>query len=57
MLLSAVSLAASAQPAQKAHRIGFIASTSSISEMRTVNPATTAFVQGLRELGYVEGRK
>jgi len=56
MLLSAVSLAASAQPAQKAHRIGFIASTSSISEMRTVNPATTAFVQGLRELGYVEGR-
>lgn len=55
MLLCAASLAASAQPAQKVHRIGFIASTSSISEMRTVNPATRAFVQGLRELGYVEG--
>ena len=48
----AAPLAARAQPAGKAYRIGFLGGTS-----RTANTSmTNAFSQGLRELGYVEGQ-
>jgi putative ABC transport system substrate-binding protein len=42
-------LAAEAQRAEKIHRIGFVSSTSP-------GPRNEAFLQGLRDLGYVEGR-
>ena len=53
------SLAAEAQPVRKMHRVGFIFTTSPVSEMAGPEPAHPlfrAFVQGLRDLGYVEGQ-
>src|SRR6185436_12390757 len=45
-------LAAGAQPADKIARIGYLA-----ADLATTNPRfREAFRQGLRELGYVEGR-
>src|SRR5262245_49296447 len=46
------------QPA-KVHRVGYIASTAPVSDLVGANPndpVARAFVQGLRELGYVEGK-
>lgn len=45
----AAPIAAMAQPAGRIHRVGFVSPTSA-------GPRNVAFVQGLRELGYVEGR-
>jgi len=45
----AAPLAAEAQTAEKVYRIGMLGSSSS-------DPLVEAFKQGLRELGYVEGR-
>src|SRR5262245_3905303 len=52
--LLAAPLAAGAQPAGKVPRIGFLGSTSA-SDLR-IGPMIEAFRQGLRDLGYVEGR-
>ena len=52
-------LAARAQQPAKVHRVGFIASVAPVSELVGANPNNTVardFVQGLRELGYVEGK-
>ena len=52
-------LAASAQQAVKVHRVGLIFPSPPVSEMagpEPVNNGARAFVQGLRALGYVEGR-
>ena len=51
--LLAMALAATAQPAGKVHRIGWLA-----TGVRPVgpHPLLEAFRQGLRDLGYVEGR-
>jgi putative tryptophan/tyrosine transport system substrate-binding protein len=48
-----MALAATAQPAGKVHRIGWLA-----TGVRPVGPYSLleAFRQGLRDLGYVEGR-
>jgi len=48
----AAPLAAQAQPAAGVHRIGFVSATSPSPS----NPQFDAFHQGLRELGYVEGK-
>jgi len=48
-MLIAVAVIAEAQQAKKGPRIGFLSGTSS-------NPRREAFSQGLRELGYVEGK-
>lgn len=47
--LGAAPLAAEAQRAERVYRIGFLSPTSP-------DPRRDAFLQGLRELGYVEGR-
>ena len=52
VLLLAVSVSAQAQQATKVHRIGLILSSSPTLG----GPASDAFRQGLRELGYVEGK-
>src|SRR5262249_23121865 len=55
----AAPLGAGAQRVGKVYRVGIIASTSPVSEMagpEPVHPSIRAFVQGLRSLGYVEGR-
>jgi len=44
-----------AQPPAKVHRIGFLA-TSAISTTWRAQPNLRAFLEGLRELGYVEGQ-
>jgi putative ABC transport system substrate-binding protein len=49
VVLLVVPLAAGAQRTEKTHRIGFVSPTSS-------GPRNDAFLQGLRDLGYVEGR-
>ncbi len=52
-------LAAGAQQAGKVYRVGLIVVATPVSELagpEPVNPAFRAFVQGLRALGYVEGR-
>ena len=43
---------AGAQPAGKAHRIGFLGNSTAALEAHLVGP----FREGLRELGYVEGQ-
>ncbi len=48
----AVALAADAQPAKKVARIGFLASSS----LERIESRLAAFQQGLRELGYVDGK-
>ena len=40
-----------AQPSERVHRVGWIAATGRLQE-----PYNVAFVQRLRELGFVEGR-
>ena len=50
--LLATPLAAEAQPAGGAHRIGFLGNTTPALEANLVGP----FREGLRELGYVEGQ-
>jgi putative tryptophan/tyrosine transport system substrate-binding protein len=57
--LLAAPLAAEAQQAGKVYRVGFILTTSPVSEMagpEPVHPLVRAFVHGLRALGYVEGQ-
>ena len=52
-------LAAEAQEAGKVYRVGLVFTTSPVSEMtgpEPVHPSAKAFVQGLRALGYVEGK-
>ena len=44
------------QPAQKIPRVGFIATLSPVSVLRTDNPAAQGFARGMAELGYVEGK-
>jgi putative tryptophan/tyrosine transport system substrate-binding protein len=51
--------AGEAQHAGKVYRVGTIAGASPISELvgtDPVNPAARAFVHGLRDLGYVQGK-
>ncbi len=52
VLLLAGSVAVHAQPAARVHRIGYVSPTS----LNPSNPQFDAFRQGLRELGYVEGK-
>ena len=52
-------LAAQTQQAEKIYRVGFMFSTSPVSEMMGPDPPhphARAFVHGLRDRGYVEGR-
>ena len=51
-LLFALCGSAEAQQTKKVHRIGYLAGTSASA----VSTRTDAFRQGLRELGYVEGK-
>ena len=51
--------AGQAQTTGKVHRVGFIVTTSPLSEItgsEPVHPSVRAFVQSLRSLGYVEGQ-
>jgi ABC-type uncharacterized transport system substrate-binding protein len=55
----AAPVAAEAQAVAKVYRVGLIFTTSPVSEMagpEPVHPSARAFVQGLRALGYVEGK-
>ena len=57
--LLAAPRAVGAQQAGKVYRVGLIFTTVPVSEMagpEPVAPGARAFVQGLRALGYVEGR-
>lgn len=48
-----------AQPAKKLHRVGFVATTSPLAEISgpdPANPFVRAFVHGLRDLGFVQGK-
>jgi putative tryptophan/tyrosine transport system substrate-binding protein len=48
-----------AQPPRKIHRVGFVATTSPLAELSgsdPANPFARAFVHGLRDLGYVQGK-
>jgi len=52
-------LSASAQPAGKVYRVGFIFVSSPVSEMagpEPIVPTARAFLRALRDLGYVESR-
>jgi putative ABC transport system substrate-binding protein len=55
--LSAVSLplATRAQQPERAYRVAFVAATSPVSEFLGVSPIR-AFLEGMRELGYVQGK-
>ncbi len=53
--LLTAAMAATAQP-PKVYRIGFLASDVSSATWRTDHPPYRAFLEGLRELGYVEGQ-
>jgi putative tryptophan/tyrosine transport system substrate-binding protein len=58
-VISAWPLAARAQQAGKIHRVGLIFTTARVSEMTgpdPIQPNVRAFVHGLRDRGYVEGR-
>src|SRR5689334_6902620 len=51
--------AAAAQPARKVYRVGLVSSATPLGDTlgpAPVNPSARAFLQGLRELGYVEGQ-
>ncbi len=49
--------AARAQQVGKVHRVAFIATNTPVPELlANPNPAVRAFVQGLRDLGYIEGK-
>ena len=59
LLLFSLALAVTAQPVQKLHRVGFIATISPLAEITgpdPVNPFARTFVHALRDLGYVGGR-
>jgi putative tryptophan/tyrosine transport system substrate-binding protein len=59
MLALALAPLALAQPSSKVHRVGFVATTSPLAEISgpdPANPFTRAFVHGLRDFGYVQGR-
>ena len=48
-----------AQPAATIHRVGFVATTGALAEISgpdPVSPFMRAFVHGLRDLGYVQGK-
>lgn len=48
-----------AQAERRVHRVGFIATTSPLAEISgpdPANPFVRAFVHGLRDLGYVQGK-
>jgi putative tryptophan/tyrosine transport system substrate-binding protein len=52
-------LAARAQQAVKVHRVGYFFSTAPLAVMvgsDPIDPVTRGFVQGLRSLGYIEGK-
>jgi putative ABC transport system substrate-binding protein len=51
-MLSALCFPAEAQQLKKVSRIGYLAASSPSAQL----PRTEAFRQGLRELGYVEGK-
>lgn len=55
-MLAALPLVADAQPAGKAPKVAFLSSASAPSAPSATNASLEAFRQGLRELGYVEGR-
>lgn len=54
--LAGATLEANAQKGDKVHSVGFIATTSPVTELLTSNPAARGFAQGMRELGYTEGK-
>jgi putative ABC transport system substrate-binding protein len=59
VMTTSATLAVHAQPAQKMHRVGFIATISPAAEISgpdPANPFVRAFVHALRDLGYVGGR-
>jgi putative ABC transport system substrate-binding protein len=59
VLLLAKQFGAEAQQAAKVHRVGYIATTSPMSELmgaEPVNPPLRALLHGLRALGYVDGK-
>jgi putative ABC transport system substrate-binding protein len=59
ILLLVVAPALGAQPVGKVHRVGFVASTSPLADVSGENPANPfarAFVHGLRDLGYIQGK-
>ena len=49
-------LDAAAQKPPKVHRVAFIATISSVSDLITSNPASRGFARGMRDRGYVEGK-
>jgi len=51
----AMPLPSAAQPTAKVHRIGMLSTTMSADTWRT-SPVFHAYLEGLRELGYVEGQ-
>jgi putative ABC transport system substrate-binding protein len=59
ILALAVAPRAAAQPAGKIHRVGFVATTGALAEISGLDPVSPfmrAFVHGLRDLGYVQGK-
>ena len=59
LVLLGMPLSAGAQQPGKVYRVGFILTTTPVSEMagpEPVHPGTRALLQGLRALGYVEGQ-
>src|SRR5262249_6500399 len=45
--------------AERVYRVGWVASTSPLSELvgaKPIHPYARAFMQGMRELGYIEGK-
>jgi hypothetical protein len=53
VLFAAVGLDAAAQKPPKVHRVAFIATISSVSDLITSNPAARGFARGMRDRGYV----
>ena len=52
-------LAVRAQPAGKVFKVGLVFTTTPVSEMtgpEPISPVVRAFMQGMRDLGYAEGR-
>jgi putative tryptophan/tyrosine transport system substrate-binding protein len=48
-----------AQQAERVYRVGWVVSTAPLSELtgqNPINPQTKAFVGGMRDLGYIEGK-
>jgi hypothetical protein len=52
-------LPAHAQRAERVYRVGWVASTSPVTELigpNPIHPYAKAFLQAMRELGYVDGK-